>query len=104
MNSYNNESCLNKVSKLLFAMITYNISDLFRENTNNNNYYCKNGKEAHNETIRAYGAMGFLKLDYELKLKIAVGRNTIFIKKMKECTHTHTSPQIYPQKYKSLST
>jgi len=41
-------------------MITYNISDLFRENTNNN---CKNGEEAHNETIRAYGAMGFLKLD-----------------------------------------
>ena len=80
-------------------MITYNISNLFRENTNNN---CKNGKEAHNETIRAYGAMGFLKLDYEIKLKIAVGRNTIFIKKTKECTHTH--PQIYPQKYKSLST
>jgi len=51
---------LNKVSRFLFAMITYNISDLFRENTNNN---CKNGEEAHNETIRAYGAMGFLKLD-----------------------------------------
>jgi len=32
-------------------MITYNISDLFRENTNN----CKNGEEAHNETIRSYG-------------------------------------------------
>ena len=48
-----------KVSRFLFAMITYNISDLFRENTNN----CKNGEEAHNETIRAYGAMGFLKLE-----------------------------------------
>ena len=72
-------------------MITYNISDLFRENTNN----CKSGEEAHNETIRAYGAMGFLKLDYEIKLKIAVGRNTIFIKKTKECTHTHTHKFIH---------
>ena len=91
MNSYNGKLIEQgfKVSKFLFAMITYNISDLFRENTNNNNY-CKNGKEAHNETIKAYGAMGFLKLDYEIKLKIAVGRNTIFIKKTKECTHTHT--------------
>ena len=35
-----------KVSRFLFAMITYNISDLIRENTN----YCKNGEEAHNET------------------------------------------------------
>jgi len=35
-------------------MITYNMSDLFRENTNN----CKNGEEAYNETMRAYGAMG----------------------------------------------
>ena len=48
-----------KVSKFLFSMITHNISDLFRQNTNN----CKNGEEAHNETVRAYGAMGFLKLD-----------------------------------------
>ena len=48
------------VSRFLFAVITYNISDLFRENTNND---CKNGKEAHNETIRAYGSVGFLKLD-----------------------------------------
>ena len=48
-----------KVSRFLFAMITYNLSNLFRENTSN----CKNGEEAHNETIRAYGAMGFLKLD-----------------------------------------
>ena len=55
-------------------MITYNISDLFRENTNN----CKNGEEAHNETIRAYGAMGFLKLDYQIMFKIALGRDTIF--------------------------
>ena len=47
------------VSRFLFAIITYNISDLFRENTNN----FKNGEEAHNETIRAYGAMGFLRLD-----------------------------------------
>ena len=46
-------------SRLFFAMITYNISDLLRENTN----CCKNGEEAHNETIRAYGAMGFRKLD-----------------------------------------
>ena len=35
------------------------ISDLFWENANN----CKNGEEAHKETIRAYGAMGFLKLE-----------------------------------------
>ena len=71
-------------------MITYNISDLFRENTNNN---CKNGKKAHNETIRAYGAMGFLKLDYEIKLKTAVGRNTILILlKTRKSAHTHTHP------------
>lgn len=43
-----------KVSRFSFAMITYNMSDLFRENTNN----CKNGEEAYNETMRAYGAMG----------------------------------------------
>ena len=55
-------------------MITYNISDLFRENTNN----CKNGEEAHNETIRAYGAMGFLKVDKEIMFTIALGLNTIF--------------------------
>ena len=63
-----------KISRFLFAMITYNISDLFRKNTNN----CKNGEEAHNETVRAYGAMGFLKLDYQIMFKIALGRDIIF--------------------------
>ena len=66
-------------------MITYNISHLFRENTNN----CKNGKEAHNEPITAYWAMGFLKLDQEIKFKIALGSNTIFYQKDKR-VHTHT--------------
>ena len=51
---------INPSFKVSLAMITYNISDhLLRENTNN----CKNGEEALKETIRAYGAMGFLKLD-----------------------------------------
>ena len=31
---------------------------------------CKKGEEAHKETIRAYGAMGLLKLDYEIKFTI----------------------------------
>ena len=45
--------------KVLFAMITYNVSDLIKKIQKN----CKKGEEAHKETIRAYGAMGFLKLD-----------------------------------------
>ena len=47
----------------------------------------------HNETIRAYGAMGFLKLDQEIKFKIALGRNTTSYKKTKECTHLATKIQ-----------
>ena len=30
------------------------------------------------KVLRAYGAMGFLKLDKEIMFKIVLGRNTIF--------------------------
>ena len=60
-----NSIILEIAATLLFIGVTSFCHDYIKcirfskENTKN----CKKGEEAHKETIRAYGAMGFLKLD-----------------------------------------